>query len=379
MFQNSKAAQVIGKLDPFKFVKFLRLDDWREFPVKNPKIKVFQKENEEDFFQATIPLDDELSDYERAMFQAVQTVSQARRETLEQTILTLLNPISDVLRFRLVSSNCDAGSVFFDDAIRLYSNVKKLIVSAASDVVSPSIQRTNTPTKVTRFVNACRFSQTAVGTYVVSVVLPLDFDENASDASFDEIEDARYSGALARRTVRHIFDASSDVLNGLNETDSLQGLMQAAENQGLSLDFLKALAKFCEYGDDDKLEISARLSKRATGNKPRAEKFTLMRRYRDDLERAANFIRRKTTPGRLSAVGKIEKLEARSDLETRTYGYAVVSALFNSEKGTKRQKIRLNSADYAKACQAHERGLFIQFAGGFVDGEFECLEFKQLE
>ncbi len=388
MFQSSNIPQVIEKIEPLKFVKFLRLDGWREFLVKNRKVKVFQKEVGAEFFQVKIPLDDELSDYNRAMFQAVQTVAQVKQETLEQTILTLLNPISDVLRFRLVSSHCEAGNVFFDDAIRLYSSAKKLIVAAASDVHNltvqedyspsavPTIQRNYTPKKVERFVNSCRFSQTEVGSCVVSVVLPLEVDEKSDVIT--QLEDATYSNAFARQTTRRIFDASDKIVNELNETDSPYGLIQATKNKEFSLDFLKALSKICDYDEKDKLEITARFSKIANGNKPKSEKIVLKPRYRNVLEKAVDVLKRQTAPKILSGVGKIEKLEAPSDLETRRYGRAVISTVFDSGR-TGRLKIRLVAKDYAKACQAHEKGLFVNFSGLYVDDEFECRSFEPIE
>ena len=65
----------------------------------------------------------------------------------------------------------------FDDAIQLFVNAKKLIAATALDVINPKKMhygRINEP--VRNFLSQCRFGQTEIGSYVVSVICPfVDF------------------------------------------------------------------------------------------------------------------------------------------------------------------------------------------------------------
>ena len=79
------------KIDPHTFVKYLESTGWHLFPRKRTDIKIFQivKSNGE-AFQATIPLDRNLSDYKYAMYEAIKTVSSAEGQPTEQFFLFLL-------------------------------------------------------------------------------------------------------------------------------------------------------------------------------------------------------------------------------------------------------------------------------------------------
>ena len=65
------------------------------------------------------------------MYQAIETVAFVEGQSTEQLLLFLLNPNTDILKIRLDRKNIEAGSILFDDAIRVYENAKKLIAATA--------------------------------------------------------------------------------------------------------------------------------------------------------------------------------------------------------------------------------------------------------
>ena len=60
-----------------KIMQYLENNGWKPFPRQRQDIKVFQKETGEGFFQVTIPLDPDLSDYNDAMAEAIRTIAFA--------------------------------------------------------------------------------------------------------------------------------------------------------------------------------------------------------------------------------------------------------------------------------------------------------------
>ena len=102
------------------FAKYLSSTGWTAFPTKKDYIKIFQfKSVSGDFYQVIIPMDRTLSDYKSAMFDAIETVSVAEKQSTEQLMLYLLNPNTDILKIRLVKNSTETGSVTIDDGIRI--------------------------------------------------------------------------------------------------------------------------------------------------------------------------------------------------------------------------------------------------------------------
>ena len=142
------------KISPFAFVKYLRDTGWQ-------------------LFQVTIPVEKNLSDYKQAMYKAVETVSEVEDKSVEQVLLYLLNPNTDILKIRLERKEIEAGNILLDDAIRIYENTKKLLAATALDILHPrKYHQGRIDESILKFLSSCRFGQTEIGSYVVSVVCP---------------------------------------------------------------------------------------------------------------------------------------------------------------------------------------------------------------
>lgn len=117
------------KINPISFVKYLKDTGWMQFPTKKTYVKIFQiSKSDSDFFQVTIPMNRDLLDYQDAMYQAIETVAFVEGQSMEQLLLFLLNPNTDILKIRRDRKNIEAGSILFDDAIRVYENAKNLLL-----------------------------------------------------------------------------------------------------------------------------------------------------------------------------------------------------------------------------------------------------------
>lgn len=162
------------KINPHAFVKYLKDIGWTQWETKRHYIKVFQKIKENgEGFQVTIPLDKELLDYKEAIYQAIETVAFVEEQSTEQLLLFLLNPNTDILKIRLDKKDVEDGNILFDDAIHIYENAKKLIAATAQDIVHPrKYHQGRIEDDISKFINKCRFGQTEIGSYVVSIVCP---------------------------------------------------------------------------------------------------------------------------------------------------------------------------------------------------------------
>lgn len=180
MINSVNYLDISEKINPRAFSQYLESTGWTLFPGKRQDLKIFQYERDADLYQIVIPEDKTLRDYKDAMYQAVRTVSIVENKPVEQILLFLLNPGADILKIRLDKRDMEMGSIPFDDAICLYENAKKLLAAAALDILHPELyHQGRIEDTVSRFLSDCRFGQTQVGSYVVSVVCPFaEIDEN---------------------------------------------------------------------------------------------------------------------------------------------------------------------------------------------------------
>ncbi len=82
---------ISATIDPLALGNYLEGKGWREFKIEedNPRIKVYQYENKDDFFQVTIPLDKKLYDYSDALCRAVEIVAKAEGKPFLEDLIKL--------------------------------------------------------------------------------------------------------------------------------------------------------------------------------------------------------------------------------------------------------------------------------------------------
>jgi len=67
--------EAAGKISHIETAKYLRDLGWEEVPTRMGYVNVFQLENQVDFFQVNLPTSRQLRDYNRAMYQSVETIA----------------------------------------------------------------------------------------------------------------------------------------------------------------------------------------------------------------------------------------------------------------------------------------------------------------
>ena len=125
--------EMAGKISHIDFIKYISDLQWKKYQGRvHENVAVYQKFIDDHFFQITVPCNRELRDYAYAMRKAIGVLSITESKSEEQLILELLNPMSDILRVRHISSTVENGSILFEDAINLYENSKKQIIKGST-------------------------------------------------------------------------------------------------------------------------------------------------------------------------------------------------------------------------------------------------------
>ena len=84
MIYSVNFMNLAGKINPHAAVKYLKDTGWTPYKTKKEDIRVFQRiTKNEKFHQVTIPIDKNLADYKKAMFDAVE--GQSKRSSWSES------------------------------------------------------------------------------------------------------------------------------------------------------------------------------------------------------------------------------------------------------------------------------------------------------
>lgn len=243
MIYSVNYIDMAGKINPLAFARYLKDTGWMNYPTKRTYLRIFQWKRNDSFYQVTIPADKKLSDYNEAMYKAVQTVAEVENKSIEQVMLYLMNPNTDILKIRLEKNNIEAGNILLDDAIRIYENTKKLLSATAQDIINPKISHKGRPEEaVQKFLSDCRFGQTEIGSYVISVVCPfaeLDQTQGYKQLSIFSDEE-QCANSLTRQITNRVIRNISTIKQSIDD-DNIDNLLVNNENTLISTNFYEAL------------------------------------------------------------------------------------------------------------------------------------------
>lgn len=356
------------KINPHAVVKYLKDTGWIQYKTKKEYIKTFQKITDKDeFYQVTIPIEKDLADYKQAMFEAIEQIAFLEGQSTEQLMLYLLNPNTDILKIRLQKKDVEAGSILFDDAINLFENAKKLIAATAQDILHPRyIHQGRQEEAVSQFINNCKFGQTEIGSYIISVVCPfaeLDESEEYKQLSIFSDEE-QCANSLTRKVTNRIMSNVSTIKNNIDNGE-FEKLISDDEETMISANFYEALTGMNISDQDTAVEFIAQWSPVVKRNRCDQNKIVLTHDYYEPIARTVEKLR-ETINTHSKIVGRVKRLESIPDASKRTNGKVTIVYLDENDN-KKTVSLQLARDDYNKAIEAHESGSHVEVIGEIED------------
>lgn len=370
------------KISPLAFAKYLKDMGWEQFQSKRQYIKIFQYEKNDDFFQVVIPTEKKLNDYKEAMYKAVVTVAEVENKSVEQVLLYLLNPNTDILKIRLEKKDVEAGNILFDDAIRMYENAKRLLAATALDILHPKkYHQGRMDDCVLKFLSSCRFGQTEIGSYVVSVVCPfaeLDENEDYKQLSIFSNEE-QCANSLTRQVTSRVMKNISFIKNQIDNGEMDKLILQDGDKI-ISANFYEALGGLNLDSNGADVEFIAEWSPIVKNTDCVKNRILLTHDYYQPIETTIERLKDETNKS-TRIIGRIKKLESSPDVHKRKSGKITVVYLDENDK-RKTVTVNLNKNEYDKAIKAHERGFHVEIVGEILCGRnasMSCESFAVIE
>lgn len=378
MIYTADFVEIAGNINYLNIVKYLTDLNWQKVESNRPYVKIFQYENADTLYQANIPTNRELIDYKHAMYRAVEQIALSSKKNIETVLLELLNPVSDILHIRIKEASTNSGSIMVEDAIKLFGNAKKLLTYASMDYQKPSLYHIGKPDLETQnLIENCRFGQTEIGSYVISLVVPFtEVDETGKSVQMTLFnEEVDKSNAHARKVTNKLITSIQQVKAAVDE-GILNEIMSPLNKQlpPVSANFLEALSSIGIYKEHSEVDISIKWAPTVNGNKAKVDNVSLTHDHCSPIDTVVQSIKGKRTADERSFTGKISNLKAKPNLEKRDVG-EITLVYIDQEKASK-AKVVLNKEDYDDAIKAHESGKDVRVIGKILGQKRKIIEYS---
>lgn len=347
-------------LNPHAICKYLEQTAWKNIPFKRNDVKVYQFEKNDFFKQVMVPLDKSFIDYKNVMYDVVQSVANVENRSVEQVMLYLLNPNTDILKIRLDKKEVESGNILFDDAIKLFDNAKKLLAATALDIINPKkIHYGRVDDSVQKFLNQCRFGQTEIGSYVVSVVCPF---AELSEEGYKQLsifsDEERCAYSLTRRVTNKLMDNVAFVKRHIDE-GCIDKLLE--DDVDISSNFLEALNGLNLQSEKTLVEFTTDWAPAVKTNRSHNNHVVVTNDYYEPIASIIDKIKEETN-GRTEIIGRIKQLSAAPVVDKRVGGMITVVFVDENNKA-KSVTVRLEKEDYENAVEAHQHGKAVKIVG----------------
>ncbi len=381
MIYTADFVEMAGKISHVDLVKYLRDLGWKEVESKRSNVKLYQLVKGDNLYQADIPTSRELGDYNSAMYRAVEQIAQSSKKSTEHVLLELLNPLSDIIRFQVKEASVESGTIKVEDAINLYENAKKLVTFGSMDYLKPSQYHLGRPdSESQQLVQNCRFGQTEIGSYIVSLVIPftkLDEGKLVQMTLFNEEVDK--ANSITRNVTNKIITSIQQVRETI-ENGTFREMMMPKEGQPpppVSANFLEALSSIGIDKEGAEVDISIKWAPTVQSNIAKVDSVTLTNDYYKPIEAVVSIIKNKRADEK-EFVGLLSKLEAIPNAEKRHEGEVTLVYLNEDEKKCT-AKVLLKREDYHIALEAHDQGKTVKVTGRLSGQKRKTIDYSKFE
>ncbi len=239
----------IDKLHNEKLCQFLIIRGWKELPcLFNGTVRQFLTPEGDDAI--LLPLSRKFSDYYSVMENSLKTIALNEKVTINGLYNILINPSSDIIKWRIADDNTSLGIISFNAMSDNIENIKNMLASTCLNILNPASFHTKLLTNpVQEQVATYRFGQTEVGSYILNLVSPLGFYQyQLFDPCVEELP-------MNRRINLKMLNDINIIERSIQENSS--ELDDNISRGNISVNFLTSLAKLYDDNSDSQVTINA--------------------------------------------------------------------------------------------------------------------------
>jgi hypothetical protein len=251
MWRDELPVELTRLVTPRSVLAYAEGLGWQRVEGVNGKIAVYRNP-EAPLRQLIVPLDEHLDDYADRTAEAIRRLAEFEKRPVGEILHHLLLPPADILRFRQVSPDTEAGTLPLDQAVRLITGTRKVLLAAAHSVLVPQpFHPRLSRSEAEEFVSRCRLGQTERGSFVLTVGCPLDLHTGLFGP---------HGEPFARRVTLLVMQSLQE-LAGAAGAARIDDLADSAGHPGISANFCESLLLLRPTGERAYLSVSATWSR----------------------------------------------------------------------------------------------------------------------
>lgn len=346
----------MDKLHNERLCSFLALRHWIELPsLFDGQVRQYATPDGNDAIM--IPIRNTFSDFYRVMYESLNTIALFEKTTLKGLFNILINPSSDIIKWRIADDNTSLGAISFNAMFDNIDNIRNLLASTYIDIINPSqFHKKVMINEVQDQIATYKFGQTEVGSYILNLVSPLGFYQY-------QLFDPSINDLPINRQIN------------INMLKNINNIQQSVENQDsrlddevasgyISVNFLNSLSKLYEVNRDSDVSISAAWNIDIPTIEESVSQLTLNPYCIEKVIQTAE----KYTPTQEQNVlktyyGKITNINGAPEIDSRTK-LIITVATIGDESQRMFVKVELDNAVYSHiVTEAFENGANIKVSG----------------
>lgn len=296
-------------------------------------------------------LDTTFADYHRRVAEVIDTLAALEQRQPQDLISELLSPPSDVLRMRIVSDDQRSGLINLDQSIYMREALRELLIATAHAVIKPmAVYPRMGYVDALKLVSQCREGQTARGSYVANILVPVAPEIKNSDMFGPGV----IADPFSRRVTVKLMEALNVAADGVALTENAES--------GVSANFLDALGQLEPPGETSFIELGVRFS---VARRAPALQRTLVRLNQESFSsfrEAARVLRVSNPETQIELIGYIVKAEREESGDAHPGTITLVTQVNKSEKPRK-IRAELPIDQYRRALDAHKKEEAVRVAG----------------
>ncbi len=346
-----------NKLNSLAVQSYLKNTGWEKIKSKREHVALFIKSSKGDVLEIQLPLSRCFNDYSQALFSALEILSFSENRETEQVLSDLLLPPSDVIRFRVVNQDTEAGTISFEDGCNLLQSVRKSLYTIACDVIKPELYHKRLGFKeANQFIGQCRLGQTERGSFITSIICPFvngTIDDKPKQLSlWANAEELNQS--FTRKVTTRLMK-SLKIVKEVIENDEISRLINGETDVMISANFLESIVEVDQFIGAGELEVISTWASVSPVEASIPNKISINKEYIPAMESIIEKLTPNNEGDSGEFVGKISQVKAEPDASKRKEGEVTINFIGDNEMAIK-AKIILTAEDYKKACEAHEFG-----------------------
>lgn len=300
-----------------------------------------------------VPKNTYSKDYQQSLFNVINTLSQLEERDMNSIIKNITSPSVDTLKFRFIGAGTAAGSLPLEYTLIAIENIRDILVYSACAEISAKPMFNRALKDAKRIIEKSRFGQTEIGSFVISVDMPLDLQPiHIFHHQLSIKQETENVDPIQRRVITRIIKSAQKARSIAINGDSID--LDNEFKTSLNANLADALANFKKDGINLSVEISAIWDQSLPSKNLPNTSVIIEERTFDTLRSIGNVLRGSISSRKVFIIGNIcclsrDNIADETDEEIEN----TVIIKTNEDDLPKKIAVALNKADYIKACNWH--------------------------